>query len=157
MALLEKLFPPKRHPVEDSGTLLLALARKRGLSNENRDLMLAWAVFKEFCLTYSFACDDDALLWEVGPYGRTGEGGRCFQWHLVRQFAVGPGEDEDLSQVHMDMVFSKKSGEEGEVALWSYDLEGEFPAFFAAVEAHPDFCLPEDIALESVSIGLDKV
>ncbi len=67
MGLFTKLFLPKRHAVEDSGTLLLALGRKRGLSDENREPMLAWAVFKEFCLEYHFQCDDDAVLWEIGP------------------------------------------------------------------------------------------
>ena len=152
MGLFTKLFLPKRHAVEDSGTLLLALGRKRGLSDENREPMLAWAVFKEFCLEYHFQCDDDAVLWEIGPYGRLPDGRRTFQWHLVRQFIEGSGEDEDISQVHLDLTFSEDVGEERNAAVWSYDIEGDFNAFFAAVEARSDFSMPRGITLRTASV-----
>ena len=157
MSFFEKLFSPKKHSVEDAGTLLLSLAKKRGLSNENRDPVLAWAIFKEFCLTCQFTCDDDALLWEIGPYGNAEKGGHSFQWHLVRQFIVESGEDEDISQVYMDMTYSGGMEEERTAVVWSYDIEGDFSAFFAAAEACPDFSLPQGAALLSVSVGLDKV
>ena len=147
----------KRHQIEDSESLLSALARKRGLFGENGDPMLAWAVFKEFCLTYPFQCEDDAVLWEIGPYGVTDRGERCFQWHLVRQFVIGSGEDDDMTQVYLDMDFPEESGEGKSTSLWSYDLNGDFGAFFAAIEARPEFQIIRNKILYSVRIGLDNV
>ncbi len=130
MGLLERLFrKDKRHKVEDSGTLLLALGRKRGLSDENREPMLAWTVFKEFCLEYHFQCDDDAVLWEIGPYGRLPDGRRAFQWHLVRQFIEGSGEDEDISQVHLDLTFLKMRERNGKRPFGAMTLKGTLTRF----------------------------
>ena len=158
MGLLERIFgKEKRHKIEDSGTLLLALVKKRGLSDKNRDPALAWAAFKEYCLGYHFQCDDDAVLWEIGPYGRLPDGRRTFQWHLVRQLIEGSGEDEDISQVHLDLTFSEEVGEGRKAAVWSYDVEGDFNAFFTAVEARPDFPLPRGATLLTASVGLEKV
>ena len=158
MVFLEGLFRRnRRYKVQDSGTLLLALGRKRGFSDQNRDPMLAWMVFKEFCLEYHFQCEDDAVLWEIGPYGRTAGGEPCFRWHLVRQFTEGPGEDEDMSQVHLDLTFSKEPEEGRRATLWSYDFGGDLNAFFDAVEARPDFPLPKGTVVRVAMIGLEKV
>lgn len=93
----------------------------------------------------------------LAPYGRLLDGRRTFQWHLVRLFIEGSGEDEDISQVHLDLTFSEDVGEERNAAVWSYDIEGDFNAFFAAVEARSDFSMPQGITLRTASVGLEKV
>lgn len=133
------------YPVEKAPDLLVDLLRRNGFSMEAPGPALAWALFKEFCQQYRFCCDDDALLWEIGPYVWLEEGGRAFQWHLVRQFTNDPGDDDNMKQLCFDLDFAPcLSGGHPAASLWSYDFDGDFTAFFAAVEARPDFVLPAD-------------
>ena len=119
--------------------------------------MLAWSVFREFCLEYRFQCDDDAVLWEIGPFGRLPDGTRTFHWHLVRQFICGSGEDDDIRQLCFDLDFPQGVGEGLKTNLWSYDIEGNFAAFFAAVEGKSDFLQACDGVPVSASVMLDQV
>lgn len=147
----------KEYPVEQAVTLLNSLLKKRGFSSEKIDLMLAWSVFQEFCLDYHFRCDGDAILWEVGPYCWLPDGSRTFQWHLVRQFICGSGEDDDIRQLCFNLDFPKGVGEGLQTNLWSYDFNGDFIAFFAAVEAHSAFQASHDAVPAVATIRLDNV
>lgn len=147
----------KAYPVDQAAALFQTLLRQKGFSMEAPDLSLAWRTFQTFCREYRFQCDDDAVLWEIGPYGRTARGEKVFQWHLVRQMSQAPGEDEDMQQLCFDLDFPAGVGERLRAAVWSYDYDGDLAAFFSAVEARADFSLPAGVRPTAASVRLDRV
>lgn len=147
----------EKHSVAHAASLLTEFLQKKNFSMEYPDLDLAWKAFKEFCLKYQFECNDDAILWEIGPYCWLPDGSRAFQWHLVRQFICGTGEDDDMLQLCFDLNFPPEVETDLRANLWSYDFGGDFKAFFTAVEARPDYKLTSKMKPVSLTVSLEQV
>lgn len=98
----------------------------------------AWEAFKGYGRE-AFHADDVGLLFQVGIFNFSGP--RLFYFDPVVQFERSDedGEHDRLEQLHCELTCAPTEALEGiEAVLWSFDYSTA-DAFFAAVEALPEF------------------
>lgn len=116
------------------------MLHEAGFSEQRPDALLAWRVFREFAAV-PVECADDALLFQCGVYRLTGR--ERFHFGFVRQFTFEEdGEYDHMEQLDCTILFEPDAElRQLETNLWSYDFD-TVEAFFAAVEALPEFGTP---------------
>lgn len=106
----------------------------------NPNPKLAWEVFKKFS-NIKVDCADDALLFQCGVYGFTGED--LFYFEFVRQFSFNIDEEYDhMEQLQLSLYFKPNEQlRELETSLWTYDFDS-IDEFFNEVEKMHYFKIP---------------
>ena len=121
-----------------------------GLDQSRPRPRIAWDVFKAL---YSKPMESPSgLLFECGTYSFTGP--KLFTFSFTRQMPI-PGEDE-FFQLRMEFAREPSAlTDRLKTNLWSFKF-GSPQAFFAAVEALPEFRGAVDLDGWSFSIDLDE-
>lgn len=142
-----------RTPEENK--LLSALA-EHGASGPWVSALDAWRAFKDYGRSVKLE-GGTGLLFQVGTYDF--EGRPLFYFNPVCQseFVGADGEHEGFDQLHCELSSQPGPATEGvETTLWSF----EFPdaeAFYAAVEALPEFQIAVSQGKYRLAVGHERV
>lgn len=124
--------------VSEAEARLREMLRDGGFDFANPLPQKAWEVLKRF-VREPVNCSEDGVLFECGVYSFTGE--PLFNFGFVRQFGIEvDGEYEHMEQLHC--LFTCPPTTEAidlKTNLWLEKYGKDYDAFFAAVEALPQF------------------
>ena len=115
---------------------------KNKISENTKDIMKVWEVFKAFGKEPVEGEDEIALLFQCGAYDFTGE--EQFYFDFVRQFTIYKGEEySHMEQLHCEFVFEPTQElSELETSLMYFDYEGDVEDFYSEVENLEEFRIP---------------
>jgi hypothetical protein len=126
--------------VAEAKTRLKEILSKEGFSLDNPEPRIAWTAFKAFALE-PVNCADDGVLFECGVSSVWTGKADLFYFGFVRQFSVDlDGEYDHMEQLHC--LFSRSPTDDVSLLntnLWLEQFDGKHVAYFAAVEALPEF------------------
>jgi hypothetical protein len=115
---------------------------KNKISENTKDIMKVWEVFKAFGKEQVEGEDEIALLFQCGVYDFTGE--ELFYFDFVRQFTIYEGEEYSrMEQLHCEFVFEPTEElRKLETSLMYFDYEGDVENFYSEVESLEEFRIP---------------
>jgi hypothetical protein len=115
---------------------------KNRISENTKDIMKVWEVFKAFGKEQAEGEDEIALLFQCGVNDFTGE--ELFYFDFVRQFTIYEGEEYSrMEQLHCEFVFEPTSElRKLEASLMYFDYEGDVEDFYSGVESLEEFKIP---------------
>jgi len=115
---------------------------KNKISDNTKDIMQVWEVFKAFGKEPVKGEDEIALLFQCGVYDFTGE--ELFYFDFVRQFTIYEGEEYSrMEQLHCEFVFEPTEELcKLETTLMYFDYEGDVEDFYSEVESLKEFKIP---------------